>query len=244
MIKVKRIHTITSCSILFALTMLHGACTNVYDRDNRDSEKMNDNKGNPVASSEENPFFTESPLLFNYPPFDKINDSHFAPAMDKGMIAELIEIDAIVNQVEAPTFENTIVAMEKRGQFLDRASTVFFSLLSAHTNDTLNEIETEMAPKLSAHRDKILLNEKLFNRIKTLHEQRTSLNLNAESVRLIEKKYIEFVRAGADLSDADKERLKSINRQLAELSTAFSQNVLKEVNELAIIVDNRVCECV
>ncbi|MCZ6526396.1 MAG: M3 family metallopeptidase [Gammaproteobacteria bacterium] len=200
---------------------------------------MKDSNTVATAGSETNPLFTLSPLYFNYPPFDKIKDSHFVPAMEQGMAEQLAEMEAIANQTGVPTFENTLIEMEKSGQLLNRATTVFYALQSAHTNDALNAIETEMVPKLSAHNDEILLNPKLFTRVKALFEQRNSLKLDEESARLVEKKYVDFVRAGAELSEADKERLKSINTRLAELETAFGQNVLKEVNELAIVVDSR-----
>jgi peptidyl-dipeptidase Dcp len=151
----------------------------------------------------------------------------------------LEEIEAIADQSEKPTFDNTIVAMEKSGQLLDRVATVFYSLSSAHTNDSLEVVRSEMAPKLSAHSDQILLNSKLFERIRTLYEQQNNLGLDAEAVRLIEETYKDFIRAGANLSADDKERLKAINAELATQQTTFSQNVLKEVNDLAVVVDSR-----
>ena len=186
-----------------------------------------------------NPFYQESTLYFKYPPFDKIKNAHYAPAFGKGMAEQLVEIAAIANQSGAPTFENTIVAMEKSGQLLDRVATVFYSLASAHTNDSLESVRSEMAPKLSAHSDQILLNSKLFERIKTLYDQKTSLGLDAEAVRLVEETYKDFIRAGANLSADDKNRLKALNAELATQQTTFSQNVLKEVNNLAVVVDSR-----
>ncbi len=186
-----------------------------------------------------NPFYQESTLYFKYPPFDKIKNAHYAPAFGKGMAEQLVEIAAIANQSGAPTFENTIVAMEKSGQLLDRVATVFYSLASAHTNDSLELVRSEMAPKLSAHSDQILLNSKLFERIKTLYDQKTSLGLDAEAVRLVEETYKDFIRAGANLSADDKNRLKALNAELATQQTTFSQNVLKEVNNLAVVVDSR-----
>ena len=186
-----------------------------------------------------NPFYQESTLYFKYPPFDKIKNAHYAPAFGKGMAEQLVEIEAIADQSDAPTFENTIVAMEKSGQLLDRVATVFYSLASAHTNDSLELVRSEMAPKLSAHSDQILLNSKLFERIKTLYDQKTSLGLDAEAVRLVEETYKDFIRAGANLSADDKNRLKALNAELATQQTTFSQNVLKEVNNLAVVVDSR-----
>ncbi len=153
------------------------------------------------------------------------------------MAEQQAEIEAIANQTDAPPLENTLIAMERSGQMLQRVSAVFSSLTSAHTNDSLEAIRSEMAPRLSAHRDQILLNGKLFEHVKTLYEQRKGLDIDAESLRLIERYYSDFIRAGAQLSDTDKERLKTLNAELAKLQTTFSQNVLKEVNDLAIVVD-------
>jgi len=186
-----------------------------------------------------NPFYQESTLYFKYPPFDKIKNAHYPPAFEKGMAEQLAEIEGIADQSDAPTFENTIVAMEKSGQLLNRVATVFYSLASAHTNDSLEAVRSEMAPKLSAHSDQILLNSNLFERIRTLYDQKTSLGLDAEAVRLVEETYKDFTRAGANLSADDKERLKAINAELATQQTTFSQNVLKEVNNLAVVVDSR-----
>ena len=186
-----------------------------------------------------NPYYQESTLYFKYPPFDKIKNAHYAPAFEKGMAEQLAEIEGIAGQSDAPTFENTIVAMEKSGQLLNRVATVFYSLASAHTNDSLEAVRSEMAPKLSAHSDQILLNSNLFERIRTLYDQKTSLGLDAEAVRLVEETYKDFTRAGANLSADDKERLKAINAELATQQTTFSQNVLKEVNNLAVVVDSR-----
>ncbi|MBB3169002.1 M3 family metallopeptidase [Simiduia aestuariiviva] len=184
-----------------------------------------------------NPFFTESSLYFKLPPFDKIQDTDYAPAFERGMADNLAEIEAIANNTEAPTFENTLVAMERSGDILNRVARVFFAMTSANTNDTLEAIRSDVAPKLSAHNDAILLNDKLFQRVKAVYEQRMDLNLDPESLRLVEIYYRDFVRAGANLSDADKEKLKAYNSKLATLSTTFSQNVLKEVNDSAVVVD-------
>ena len=151
----------------------------------------------------ENPFFAPSPLPYFLPQFDRIRDEHFVPALEKGMAAQRAEVTAIANNAEAPTFENTIVALEKSGELLNRATTVFFSLAGANTNPTIQKIQGEMAPKLSAHSDAIVLDGKLFARIKALYDQRDSLGLDAEGLRLLERYHTDFVRAGANLSDAD-----------------------------------------
>tara|TARA_B110000495_G_scaffold100867_1_gene87129 strand:- start:289 stop:2370 length:2082 start_codon:yes stop_codon:yes gene_type:complete len=187
----------------------------------------------------ENPFYTESDLYMKYPPFDKVKNEHYRPAFKKGMEKHMVEIEAIANNIDSPTFENTIVAMEISGELLDRVATVFFSLSSAHTNDEMEKIRSEMAPKLSAHSDQILLNKSLFERVNELNGSRANLGLDEESMRLIQKYYTDFVRSGAKLSPEEKEKLKSINGEIAVLQTNFSQNILKEVNALAVVVDSR-----
>ena len=187
----------------------------------------------------ENPFYTESDLYMKYPPFDKVKNEHYTPAFKKGMEEHMVEIKAIANNIDSPTFENTIVAMEISGELLDRVATVFFSLSSAHTNDEMEKIRSEMAPKLSAHSDQILLNKSLFERVNELNGSRANLGLDEESMRLIQKYYTDFVRSGAKLSPEEKEKLKSINGEIAVLQTNFSQNILKEVNALAVVVDSR-----
>ena len=187
----------------------------------------------------ENPFYTESDLYMKYPPFDKVKNEHYRPAFKKGMEKHMVEIEAIANNIDSPTFENTIVAMEISGVLLDRVVTVFFSLSSAHTNDEMEKIRSEMAPKLSAHSDQILLNKSLFERVNELNGSRANLGLDEESMRLIQKYYTDFVRSGAKLSPEEKEKLKSINGEIAVLQTNFSQNILKEVNALAVVVDSR-----
>lgn len=186
-----------------------------------------------------NPFFAESPLYFQYPEFDKIDNSHFIPAYERGMAEQLAEIEVITNQDEAATLDNTLIPMERSGQILNRVGTVFSAMTSANTNDEMEAIRSEMAPRLSAHRDQIRLDSKLFARIDAIYQQRDSLELDPESYRLIEENYRDFVRAGAKLSDADKEKLMAINAEMASLQTNFSQNVLNEVNASALVVDSR-----
>jgi len=191
------------------------------------------------GSSTPNPFFSESSLYLKYPPFDKIKNEHYAPAFKLGMKQHMQEIDSIALDQDLASFENTILSMEKAGSLLDRVSTVFYALTSAHTNDEMEKVRSEMAPKLSAHSDKILLNDALFQRVNILYDNRMDLGLDNESVRLIEKYHASFIRAGAKLNAEQKERLKAINSEIAVLQTNFSQNVLKEVNALAIVVDSK-----
>jgi peptidyl-dipeptidase Dcp len=186
-----------------------------------------------------NPFFAPSSLPYQLPPFDRIRDEHYAPALERGMAEERAQVDAIAGNPEPPTFENTIVALERAGELLARTSAVFGNMVGTHTNDTLNQVQRDFAPKSAAHADATLLNEALFARIDALHQQRNDLGLDAESTRLIERYHTDFVRAGARLSAADKDKLRALNTELASLQSAFGQNVLKEVNASALLVDTR-----
>ena len=186
-----------------------------------------------------NPFLAESDLPYGMPPFDLIRDEHFVPAFERGMAEQSAEIEAIASNPEAAAFDNTIVAMEHSGRLLARTRRVFSNLSGAHTNETLQEIQQEMAPKFSAHNDNILLNSDLFARVASLYESRDSLGLDPESLYLLERYHTDFVRAGAELSEEQKGRLREINAELAELRTAFSQNVLHEVNDAAVVVESR-----
>ena len=197
-------------------------------------------KSSPSPSvAGDNPLLVESTLPYHAPPFDKIKDEHFVPAIETGMREELKEVDVIAASSEKPTFDNTIVALERTGRLLDRAERIFSNLKSADTNPTRQKIDTEMAPKLSAHRDAIHLNGKLFARIQELYSNRDKLGLDPESAYLLERYYKDFVRAGAKLSEPDKEKLKKINAELATLQTKFEQNVLKEKNASSVVVDRR-----
>ncbi len=196
-------------------------------------------KSASAALPASNPFAKPSTLQYGYPAFDKIKNEHFAPAFDEGMREQAAEIDKIANNKAAPTFDNTIVAMERSGQLLGRVRAVFYTLTGSYTNDTLQALDKDLAPKLAAHSDAIRLNPALFARIKTLYDKRATLGLDAESAFLLERYYKDFVRAGANLSAADKVKLKDYNGKLAALQTQFSQNVLKEVNASAFVVDTR-----
>src|SRR5437773_1057997 len=187
----------------------------------------------------DNPFLVESALPYHLPPFDKIKDEHFVPATETGMQEQLKEVDAIAANAEKATFDNTVVALEQMGRLLDRVQRTFSNLNAADTNPARQKIDTELAPKLSAHRDAILLNSKLFARLQELYSNREKLGLDPESSYLLERYYKDFVRAGAKLSDSDKEKLKKINAELATLQTQFDQNVLKEKNASSLVVDRR-----
>ncbi len=198
-----------------------------------------ESKASAPSPNGDNPLLTESALPYHLPPFDKIKDDHFVPAMEAGMREQLKEVDAVANLPDKPTFENTIVALERTGRLLDRAERTFSNLNACNTNPTLQKIETEMAPKLAAHRDAIHLNGKLFARVQELYDNRAQLGLDPEASYLLERYYKDFVRAGAKLSDPDKEKLKKMNAELATLQTQFEQNVLKEKNASSVVVDRR-----
>ena len=192
-----------------------------------------------ASDLKDNPFEAESVLPYQYPAFDKIKDEHFIPAIEAGMRDQLAEVEPIANNSEKPTFDNTIVALERTGRLLDRAYRTFSNLNACDTNPTRQKIDKEIAPKLAAHRDEIFLNPKLFARVKALYDKRNELGLDAQAVYLLERYYKDFVRAGANLSDVDKEKLKKINAELAMLQTQFEQNVLKERNASSVVVDKK-----
>jgi lipoate-protein ligase B len=185
-----------------------------------------------------NPLLQESTLPYQLPPFDRISDGDFLPAFEHAMPEALREVEAIANEATEPTFENTIVALERSGRALASVSRVFWNLNTAHTNPALQKIESEIAPRLAAHRDAIALNERLFARIDALYQKRDELSLDAEAAFLLERYYKDFVRAGARLSAEEKPRLKKINGELATLQAQFRQNVLKEMNAATVFVDD------
>lgn len=184
-----------------------------------------------------NPFAQRSTLEYELPPFAEIKTDHYLPAFYAGCEEQLAEVEAIINSGE-PTFENTLVALEKSGLMLGRMLMVFYNKSSSDTNDELDKIEEEMAPKLAAHSDAIRLNPALFARIKKLYDSKDSLGLNAEDANLLEKYYTDFIHSGAHLDEAQREELKALNEKLSKLETQFSKNVLADTNDLAVIVDD------
>ena len=180
-----------------------------------------------------NPFFAPSTLPFQAPPFDKIKDEDYEPAIEAGMAQQLAEMQAIAENPAAPTFGNTFVAMEKSGLLLDRAMAAFSAVTGANTYPLLQKTRATLAPKLAAHSDAIHLNEKLFARVAAVYKQRASLKLDPESLRLVEVTYDEFVHAGANLSDADKDKLKKLNEESSTLSNTFSTRLLDATKEAA-----------
>ncbi|MFA6926388.1 MAG: M3 family metallopeptidase [Bacteroidales bacterium] len=185
-----------------------------------------------------NPLLQEYDTPFGTPPFDKIKTEHFMPAIREAMAQHKIEIDAIVNNQEEPTFENTVAAYDRAGELLSRVNAAFFTLNGSDTNEELQALAREITPELTKHRNEIQLNPVLFERISRLYEKRDELDLDSQQRRTLEKYYDDFVRGGAALSDEDKETLKDINTQLSNLSLQFGQNLLAETNAFKMIVDN------
>ena len=185
----------------------------------------------------ENPFALRSTLEYEMPDFTRINDESYLPAFYAGCAEHLHEIHEIIKQEEV-TFENTIVALERSGQLLTRVLVVFYNKSSSDTTDRLDEIEEEIAPKLSAHEDAIRLNQALFGRIKELYSNRDSLELNNEDAWLLERYYMDFTHAGAHLTDAQREELTNLNEELSKLETLFGKNLLADTNDLAVEVDD------
>jgi peptidyl-dipeptidase Dcp len=192
-----------------------------------------------TAAERANPFAQPSALPLQAPPFDQIKDTDYQPALEEGMRQQIAEVGTIANNNAAPTFANTVVALEKSGRMLDRATSAFFGVVQANTNDTLDKVQADEAPRLAAHADAIFLDPKLFARVKAVYEQRAKLKLDPESSRLLDVYYNQFIHAGANLSDADKEKLKEINKQDASLSTEFQQKLLAGTKAGAFITDNK-----
>ncbi len=188
----------------------------------------------------DNPLIMESALPYGAPDFTQIKDEDFQPALEYALQAETEAVEKIANNPDAPTFENTLVEMEKAHELIDRVSNVFYALTGANTNETLKKLETDMAPKFAAHFDNILLNDKLFQRIKTLYEKRAELGLEGEDLKLLEVKYQDFIKAGANLSEDDKKTLKEVNSKLASLENQFGQTLLEASNNSAFIVRDTV----
>ena len=186
-----------------------------------------------------NPFYAVSTLPFQAPPFDRIKDADYQPAIEAGMAEQRREIDAIANDAAVPTFENTIVAMERSGQLLQRVMLVFSGVTGANTNPELQKVQEIEAPKLAAQSDYMNLNTKLFARVAALYEKRASLGLDAESMRLLEWDYLQFVKAGAKLGEADKEKLKKLNEEESTLSTAFNNKLLAATGAAAYRTEDK-----
>ncbi len=189
-------------------------------------------------TEEVNPFMADYNTPFNVPPFDRISEKHYLPAFEEGMKKHNLEIQDIVNNVEEPTFKNTIEALEYSGRLLADVQFVFYNAYSSNTNDEIQNIATEIAPKLSLHADNIKLNAGLFERVNAVYAQKEDLDLNAEQRKLLEETYKGFVRSGAGLPEENQNRLREINQELSVLTLKFGQNVLGETNKFKMIVDN------
>jgi peptidyl-dipeptidase Dcp len=187
---------------------------------------------------QENPFFTEYITPFGVPPFDEIENDHFMPAFEEGITLQEAEIDAIADNPEPPTFENTIAALDYSGNLLNKVSSVFYNYLSSNTSDELQAIAQDVAPMLSAHSDNISLNMELFERIQSVYEQKDLLALTEEQDMLLEETYQNFVRNGAALPEEKQERFREINKELATLTLQFGQNVLADVNSWKMFIEN------
>ena len=185
-----------------------------------------------------NPLFSASTLPFQTPDFRTIEDAHFLPALTEGMKQQLVEIDAIANNPEPATAANTLEALERSGELLNRTSQVFFNLVGTDSNEARRAIQSEIAPKVAAHQDAILLNPKLFARVKALYEAREGAGHDPETLRLVEQTYQRFVRAGAELSEQDKATVRALNEEQATLTTAFQQTLMKQTDLAAVVVDS------
>lgn len=194
----------------------------------------------PATSPDQfNPFFAASTLPYQAPPFDRIRDTDYQPALEEGMKQHLAEVEAIASQSAAPTFENTIVAMERSGRLLNRVQKVFSAVTQSNTNDTLQQVRKEEAPRLAAHSDAIYLNSELYSRIKSIYDRRESLGLNPEQKFLVDRYYKDFVRDGAQLPEADKTQLRALNQEESKLTTSFQNKLLGATKAGAIAVDSR-----
>lgn len=190
------------------------------------------------TTKDTNPFFAEYNTPFDVPPFDRISEEHYLPAFEEAMKQHNAEIDAIVANPAAATFENTIEAMEYSGRLLRQVALVFYNANSANTNAQIQAIASEMAPKMAQHSDNITLNPQLFERVRAVYEQKDALNLNDEQTKLLEESYKSFIRSGAALPADKQARLREINQQLSSLTLQFGQNVLGETNQFTMVVDN------
>ncbi|GBQ11379.1 peptidyl-dipeptidase DCP [Swaminathania salitolerans LMG 21291] len=192
-----------------------------------------------LAAPASNPLLTPSSLPYQAPPFDRIKDSDYVPAFEKGMAEHLAEIRRIANDKAAPTFENTIVAMERSGQLLNRVQNVFYGVYSADKDDAMDAIDSKEAPRLSQHQDEIYLDPKLFGRVRTLWEKRDTLSLTPEQAMLLDVYYKQFVHAGAELSASDQKTLRDLNTRLTKLETAYGQKLVASAKAGALVVDRK-----
>ncbi|WP_199432362.1 M3 family metallopeptidase [Qaidamihabitans albus] len=187
----------------------------------------------------DNPLLAASELPYGLPPFDRIADEHYLPAFEAGIAEQAAEAEKIANNTEPATFDNTVVALERSGRLLNRVASVFFNLAASHTNDTIRQVQAEIAPRLAAHHDAIHLDPRLSARIEGLYRRRETLELDAESAWLLRRYHLDFQRAGAGLPEEDQARLRELNEELSTLSTRFQDNLLADTNDLAVVVADR-----
>lgn len=214
-----------------------GACSDASTTSNTENSSTKVESGQEATTM--NPFFEASSLLYHAPDFNAIEFKHYEPAFKRGMKEHLEEIQKIADNSAAPTFENTIVAMEKSGQLLDRVSSVFYTLTSSYSNEDIRALQSELAPKMSEHSDNISLNASLFKRIQTLHENSESLDLTNPEKKLLKDTYQRFVRAGALLTDSEKQQVRELNTQLSSLSSDFRDNLLSLTSENLVVVEDK-----
>ena len=215
----KALHFVTAFGTVFVLAGMLASC----------KEKM---------IPADNPLFAGWDTPFGVPPFNLIEPAHYLPAFEAAMEAEIAQIDSIANNTAQPDFTNTILALDRSGEMLERVSNLFFLLTAAETNEAMQDVQRKVSPLLAQHRDRILLNEKLFQRVKSLHERKSQLPLDADRQQLLEKTYRRFVRSGALLSEREKKRLQEVNEKLAGLSVQFGNNVLAETKGFRLEVDS------
>ncbi len=194
---------------------------------------------NAQNSKMDNPFFSEYTTPFQTPPFDKIKNEHFLPAFEEGIKIKRAEVESVINNTDAPTFENTIEALEKSGKLLNKVSSVFFNLNGSKSNEALQKAAETITPELSKLNNDIYLNEKLFQRIKSINDEKDNLNLTAEQLVVLDNYYKDFVRNGVGLDTEKKNRLRKINEELSMLSLKFADNLRKETNAIGLVIDNK-----
>ncbi|MDM3870991.1 M3 family metallopeptidase [Porticoccus sp. W117] len=192
----------------------------------------------PEATTAGNPFFSDWGTPFESPDFSRIKHEHYLPAFEKAMADHTAEVQAIIDNPDAPTFDNTIVALERSGQLLTKVGRVFYALSSAHTNPDIQALSKELAPITSSHSDNINLNADLFARVKAVYEQKDALELTTEQRRLLDKRYKGFLRSGANLVGEQKEQMRTINKELSVLTLQFRENLLAESNAFQLVIDN------
>ena len=221
-----------------AITLSLGACSSA----NNTTE--NQTAPNVVAqqiieNNASNPFFKPYDTYFGIPDFSKIKPEHYLPAFKAGIAQHEAEIQAIIDNPDAPSFANTIEAMEFSGELTSKVASVFYNLTGADTNEQLQAISKEVSPMLSAAGDDVLLNDALFQKVKAVYDQRDSLNLNVAQAKLLQDTYKSFTRGGANLSDADKTKLRALNEQIGKLSLEFGDNLLAETNAFELVIDTK-----